>query len=307
MSRMFAFVLLAALCSGCSERRETSPAIARVGGEPIALAEFEAWIAGRPGAEQRVGRAGGAEAELGRLIELVIIERELEARGLADAPGLRAERQAVRARAVAQERELLRRALFTALENGAQVGEDLLRERYETTKDRHVTSRIRLRLLAVDGRDAAVDARRRIAAGEGAEVVAEQVLVDEALLAKKGDLGWMLRTEVPVSLRSAAFGLTEVGELSEPFQAEGHWNVVELLGRDLAVPREFESLRPELERSLRREQASRDLARLVAQKREELGVEIDRQQLEQIGPPARRTLSQSPRPEGRSDVAGGAH
>ncbi len=276
-------------CGG-EQLTQEATVIARVGDRSISLDEFETWLSERPGAERRATRAGGAREELDRLIELVVVEEESRRRGIDQDPDYLGRRATIRARADLQERELLRRMLYERIVDSTAVSEDELRARYDEVKDRLMTSRIHLRQIVVSDREMALSVRERVLGGEEFPALASEVNVDASLRERAGDLGPMLRTEVPAVLRIAAFGLTEEGEVSAPFPIGERWSLLQLVARETAVQRDFASARPSLEQELQGTRAAAEFQRLVAERREELGVEIDEALLARLGPPAPRRL-----------------
>ena len=97
------------------------------------------------------------------------------------------------------------------------------------------------------------------------------------------------------SLRSAAFLLQQPGDLSEPFPADGHWNLLLLVERVDSVERPYESVRAQLERELRRQRAVERYRNVLETQRRALGVEVDAAVIGELGPPAPPRDREAPR------------
>ncbi len=187
------------------------------------------------------------------------------------------------ARARREERRLLRTLLYERIEAETVVMEEELRAKFEASQGRFLTSRIHLRRLVVDDEPAAREAKRRVEAGEEFTEIAAQESTDPTIRATRGDVGELERSQVPVSLRGVGFGLETEGEVSEPFELEGKWNLLQLVSRHSGVPRPFEQVRAQLERELRRAKAGEAFERVLLARRAALGVKIDEELLAGLG------------------------
>ena len=85
--------------------------------------------------------------------------------------------------------------------------------------------------------------------------------------------------------------------MSEPFRAEGKWNLVQLVAKLKELPRAFEEVRPQLEQELRAAKAAQELPRLLSARRAALGVTIDEEQLRKLAP------APQPPPQGQKKPA----
>jgi peptidyl-prolyl cis-trans isomerase D len=130
---------------------------------------------------------------------------------------------------------------------------------------------------------------QRIAAGESFGDVAAEVSTDAELRSVRGDLGALPRSALPPRVASRAALLRTEGQVSEPFRAEGKWNLIQLVAKPRDVPRAFDEVRPQLEQRLRAEQAALELQELLARRRAELSVSIDEERIAELDRP-----SQSP-------------
>ena len=148
---------------------------------------------------------------------------------------------------------------------------------YEEQKDRFLTTRLHLRQITVPDRETIHAIRKQLSAGEDFARLAAQANLDPALRRKSGDLGWVEQRRMPTHLIGPAHQLLREGEVSDPFQdREGRWNLVQLLGRERGVRREFDHVKGQLERELRIVRSREVLADLVASQRANVPVEVDR-------------------------------
>ena len=291
-------LLSAALATGCAQESPVSPApsgssrraidsrvLARVGGHPVGVDEFKSTVASLPGGERRLQRPGGAHAELDRMVDSIVVEEEAKRRALTNDSVYVERSAAIRAQAALQEQELLSRLLQQKLAQEVQLTEDDLRAQYEKSKGHLLTSNFHVRRIVVDNEQAAQAARQRIAAGEDFSDVAAAVTTEPALKAARGDLGTLPLSEIPVALQSRVLSLQTANQVTDPFSAEGKWNLLQLVSRDDAVLRGFEEVRAQLDTEVRTTKAAEAFQKLLNAQREALHVEIDESLLAQLGPP----------------------
>lgn len=260
-------------------RSEAADVVARVGDRSLSLSDLEASVRGGPRArDQHALGPGGLRAALERRIELLLVEAEADARGLSSDPEYIAEREALLRQAEDRAMGVLRRRLVEALAAEVEVTDEELRARMEEMPRRFQTHEIHLRRLVVDDEAAAKDAARRIAEGEAFADVAAEVSTDPALRSSGGDLGPRTRSELPPQIAARVRRLRVPGSVSEPFHADGKWNLVELVTPLREIPRPFEDVRPELEREARNAKASRLLQERLAEHRATI-VTIDEERL----------------------------
>ncbi len=81
------------------------------------------------------------------------------------------------------------------------------------------------------GRAKALDARRRILAGEKFAKLAGEVSEDPGTAKSGGDLGYFAKGTMEPALEKAAFSL-KIGEVSEPIRSPYGWHLLEVLDRD---------------------------------------------------------------------------
>jgi peptidyl-prolyl cis-trans isomerase C len=244
-----------------------------VEGEPVTREQLEALAlqlsARRPGRGQ-----AALEDALEAWIDARVLQAELEALQLDEEVGYRERRAAIRARAFRSEQELARSTIVADLEAGLEIREDELRALYDENAQRYLTTRLHLRQITVPDRATVLGIRKQLADGAAFEELARRANLDPALRQKGGDLGWVEQRKLPTSLIGPAHRLVEPGEVTEPFaDREGRWNLVQLVAREKAARRSFESVRDQLERELRIVRSREELAKRLASRREGLRVE----------------------------------
>ncbi len=273
-------VLLLVLClaAGSACAPEAPPeldvpvVVARVEGVEVTAEDLRS--AGNPRGRDR---AIDWDQALEDWISARILLQQLETRGLEESDTYRKRLAAIRTRAWRAEQELVRDTLITALEEGLTFSDEDLRARYEEQKDRFLTTRLHLRQITVPDRETIHAIRKQLSAGEDFARLAAQANLDPALRRKSGDLGWVEQRRMPTHLIGPAHQLLREGEVSDPFQdREGRWNLVQLLGRERGVRREFDHVKGQLERELRIVRSREILADLVASQRASIPVEVDR-------------------------------
>jgi hypothetical protein len=266
------------LTAGCSREAPVAgpseaEVVARVDGEEVTRAELEElaeWLASR-----RHSRGEpDLDAALESWIESRLLHDEVAARGLADDGDYRTGLAAVRARVWRSEQELARNAVVSALAQGLVFSNEDLREFYDATSQRFLTTRLHLRQITLPDRETILAIRKRLADGDSFEQLASQANLDPALRQRAGDLGWLEQRKLPTSVIGPAHRLVEDGEVTEPFRdREGRWNLVQLVAKERSARRSFESVRDQLDRELRVIRSREALVELLKQRRAGLNVE----------------------------------
>lgn len=114
--------------------------------------------------------------------------------------------------------------------------------------------------------------RQRIVAGEAFEDLALEFSEDPNSASKGGELPWFFQGQMPEEMDSVANAL-ETGTLSEPFQTQFGWHILEVLDR-----RERDStddtIRKQAEQSLRIQKVEQETERWLRRLRDESFIEI---------------------------------
>ncbi len=247
--------------------------MARVAGEEVTRAELESLAQ-----QLSVRRPGRAAPDLDDALEAWIqarlLREEVRARKLDETPTYQKRLTAVRARAWKGEQELARAAIVDALEAELEITEAELRAHYEENGQRFLTTRLHLRQITVPDRETILRIRQQIADGKAFDDLARQANMDPALRQKGGDLGWLEQRKLPTSVIGPAHRLVSEGEITEPFRdREGRWSLVQLIAREKAARRSFESVRDQLDRELRVIRSREALTELLDERRSALAIE----------------------------------
>jgi peptidyl-prolyl cis-trans isomerase SurA len=116
------------------------------------------------------------------------------------------------------------------------------------------------------------DIRRRVLAGEDFAAFAASLSVDEGTAVDGGDLGWQGPGETVPEFEAEMAKLKD-GEISEPFQSQFGWHIVQVLGRRTFDVTE-DMLRTRAIVQLRQTKADEQLESWLRQLREESFIEI---------------------------------
>jgi hypothetical protein len=219
-----------------------------VDGQPVAVPDLGS---DRP-------RSEALKAAIGRKLAAA----EARRRGLVQDGELAARLAALRREAAAREEALLGEALFAQLRDGLELSETEVRAHYERTKARHIERQLRFR-------------RRRFeneaAAREALDALGSDARLDPAISEEIGPapVSGLPREILPEALRLRGPGQRALAE------HEGSWWLVELVEVLPAVPRPYQEVRSEVERSLRTIRAQEAYAALLEQLRAQAEIEID--------------------------------
>ncbi len=111
---------------------------------------------------------------------------------------------------------------YTALYD--QVTADVQNEGQEYIWARHIL---------VDDPLVAKVIREKVLAGEDFSKIAEESSIDPSAATNYGDLGWFTRGAMVPAFEEAAFGLENIGDVSEVVQTDFGYHVIQLLGREI--------------------------------------------------------------------------
>ena len=290
--RRLDLLLLTLLAVAPAWANDSAEVVARVGERTITVGDLEAGLAGPAGRNrQRAPSPGEQRAALERRIDLMLVEEVAAERGIPDDRDYLAQHAAIRAEAEEKLARLQRRLLLEQLASEVEVSDTELKEQMQENPRRYQTRRIHLRRLVVEDEAAARAAAQRIAGGESFTRVAADVSTDAALRKARGDLGVQALSKLPPRLASRARALQSDGAVSEPFRAEGQWNLIQRVAGASDEARSLEEVRGELEPQLRARKAEKLLSALIATRREKAGVSIDEDLLEGLAPPRREQRS----------------
>jgi peptidyl-prolyl cis-trans isomerase C len=257
--------------------------LAEVGGIPVGSREFVQVAARRLPAD---GKALSKEEKLEILDDLIDQKAlYLEAKRLGIDQDPKIQRQMIQI--------MLRQTVYSQVKS-LDISDDELKQYFEAHRDEFVIpekARVRRILIKAEPTRSSAEAKAMAEAAHKqiggdierfAKVATE---VSEGPFADRGgDVGQVSRTGRPGMGEEAverAFGL-EIGQVSEPFEADGGWNIVAMVTKRERVDRTFEQVRGAV---LRRAKADRHTAlyeETVKRLRAELDVQTNPQALDDL-------------------------
>lgn len=95
-------------------------------------------------------------------------------------------------------------------------------------------------------------ARARVVAGANFNTVAKDVSEDPSAKENDGKLGYFTRQRMDAAFSKSAFGLKQVGDVSEPVQSSFGWHVIRLDGRKEPRVKSFDEVRDEILEGLKK-------------------------------------------------------
>ena len=222
---------------------EADPVAARVDGTLIRRSDVEREALAQANGELETPPAPGDE-EVDRVREELIDQRllALEARRR----GLHQSEEARRRLALAEERILGNVLVETALNDA--VTEDTIRRIYEEQiRLIPLGEEVRARHILVDTRAEADAIALLLAEGRDFSELAVAMSQDQATRLEGGDLGYFTAQGVLPAFGAVAFATPE-GEVSEPFETEFGWHLLQVVDRRRQPPPSLEQLRPNIVR-----------------------------------------------------------
>ena len=161
-----------------------------------------------------------------------------------------------------------------SLSDQVNVTEEQLREYYAQSTNRYLQdeSRQARHILIPFGEDRSAAEEQaealaaRALAGEPFEDLARQYSADTGTAEQGGDLGMVLKSQMPGNLGDAIFSMSK-GEIAGPVESEFGFHIIRLDAIQAGGPLPFEQVRAELENELRdieAEEAFQDLQRSVS-------------------------------------------
>lgn len=150
-----------------------------------------------------------------------------------------------------------------------------------------------------DARSLATATRARLVAGADMSLLARELSDDPSAQNNNGKLDWFGRKEMDPAFASAAFGLTNPGDISEPVQSQFGWHVVRLDARRPAGVAPFDQVRDTLMAELKKRFVDERREAAVAAIRRDPQTKIDSAAVDALTPridveAAKRALGVSP-------------
>lgn len=273
----FSFIIMALTAlslSGCLLKSDSSPVVARAGGQAITQKEVESKIQSLPMELQTV--------VLGRkkdFVEDMINERymlkEAEKRGIEKQPEVKDLLDA------AHNKIIIAKLLEQEVDKKISVNPDDAAKYYNDHKDEFMTPLLlRASQILVAGEEEARAIRSQILAGADFEELARSKSLDYTA-AKGGDIGYFQKGQLIPEFEDKVFAMKK-GEVSEVFKTQFGYHVVKLTDRAEPAIRDFKAVKPILERQLANERRSKRFKEFVEQVRGSAKVEIDEKALDAI-------------------------
>lgn len=156
-----------------------------------------------------------------------------------------------------------------ALSGEVEVDEDELRQYYEESANRYLQDERRTaRHILIEfgedkgaAREKAAELLGRIEEGESFEQLAREHSADSGTAARGGDLGSMMRTQLPDALGAAIFSMQR-GDVEGPVESDFGFHIIRLDEIQQGGPLPYEEVRAELEREYRDTKADETYRRL---------------------------------------------
>jgi len=162
----------------------------------------------------------------------------------------------------------LRRAYFAnTIAKG--ITEEAVRAAYDkSVADFQPTEEIRASHILVPSEDEAKAIKEQLDGGADFAELAKEKSIDPGA-ANGGDLGFFSKGMMVAPFETAAYGLSDIGQVSEPVESQFGWHVIRLEEKRQSAPPTFEQLAPQLQQQLLMTSFDDTVARLME------GVAID--------------------------------
>tara|TARA_R110002124_G_scaffold144122_10_gene309016 strand:+ start:294 stop:1211 length:918 start_codon:yes stop_codon:yes gene_type:complete len=176
------------------------------------------------------------------LIDMKVMAKAGADAGMADTPLFKQRLQYLEDRS-------LRRAYF-AEKIATGVTEEALRAQYDKlVADFKPTEEIRASHILVPTEEEAKAIKAQLDGGADFATLAKEKSIDPGA-ANGGDLGFFSKGMMVAPFEEAAYGLTEIGQVSEPVQSQFGWHVIRLEEKRESSPPAFEKVAPQLQQQL---------------------------------------------------------
>lgn len=273
---LFALLILVSLSAGCGRDRGDDRVVARVGHTSITYSDLQQRLIELPPyARQQFATPEGMIDLLNRMVEEEVLYQAAENAGYATRPEVTKPAEAVKKRAMVQA------FYHDQIEEGVQIPDADIQAYYEEYADSFQDpARIRFRHIMTDTRAAAVEARRRVLAGEPFATVAREMTTDASTrdaggLTKSVRQGHGLpRLGMDEAFIERLFAL-DVGAVSDPMQSEKGWHVVRLEEKQEAGTKPLDEVREDIEQTLRPDAVKKRYEEVFAELKQKFNARID--------------------------------
>jgi len=239
------------VAAGCSGGDGNDPVVARVGHVSITMSELQSRLNELPPyTKAQYATPEGQIEFLDRLVEEEVLYQASENAGYETAPSVTIPVEALKRRAMIQ-------AYYRdKIEKETEVPEEDIVAYYDEYSEKFARpARVRFRHIMADTRAQALEARRRVMAGETFALVAKELTTDD----KTRDAGGLLKSVslgkgVPRLGMSSAFieSLFEwkSGEVTEPMRSDDGWHVIKIEEITEAGTKPLEEVRQDITQTL---------------------------------------------------------
>ena len=222
------------------------PILARIDGRYVHLSEIEA--AARAGGFLRPGEALSSESAFGRELVESYVEQRLLASAARD-NGLH--RQSVVSRRVNAARDRVLASAFMEAQIDDSVTPQLVERLYDEQADiARLGEEVRARHIVVATKEEADELLIQLAEGADFNVLAKEHSIDPITGRLGGEVGWFTREMMTKAFSRSAFSTAE-GELSDPFETEFGWHILEVTGQRSGQKIPFSDVQGRIEEFLR--------------------------------------------------------
>ncbi len=216
--------------------------VATVGGEPITEADLSFAAEDLTQELQQMPAEQRKPFLLRVVIDMKVMAEAARAAGMADTP-------LFQQRLAYLEDRSLRRAFFAESIANA-VTEEAVRASYDTMiADFVPEDEIRASHILVETEEEANEVKAEVDGGADFATVAKEKSIDPGA-ANGGDLGFFGKGMMVAPFETAAFALTDVGQVSDPVQSQFGWHVIRLEEKRASTPPAFEEVAPQLQQQL---------------------------------------------------------
>ncbi len=252
--KVFMALAFTVLLAGMSYGAEGDKVLARVGSSDITEAEVLEFI--QPFGQQALmlyGSEQGRKMILDDVISMRLYALDGEASGLDQTP----EFQATLTNA---KRAMLAQAAMRKVIDGIAVTDEDARKFYDDNPAMFVQpERVHARHILVSDDAVLSKVQEELKAGKSFDAVAKEYSIDPGSAANGGDLGEFPKGVMVREFETAAFGLKNPGDVSEPVKSQFGWHIIKLEEHIPESAVEFEQVKPQILEELRSQKTQETL------------------------------------------------
>jgi peptidyl-prolyl cis-trans isomerase C len=256
-----------------SQAMPTVPAdrtVISIGDLKITAAQFDHMIDALPENYRPVARGAGRKQFADNVVRILVLAQEGKRRKIDETPVFKTQ-------AMFSEASVLAGLTSDDLRKNVKLEDVELRKYYDAHKSEYERVRVRHILIRMQGsllppapgqkdltEDEALakarDIRKRLLAGEDFATLVSTESSDTESIPSGGDIGFIHRGQRVPPFEEAAFALN-LGQISEPVKTPFGYHIIRMEAKE---SNSFETLRPDLEKKMRPEQAQKAVDELAA-------------------------------------------